>query len=153
VAIEGPITWTKWSHIAINFTEADIKPASFSQIDAMVITAHIDKWDITGVLVDNGYQSEILFLLAFNQMGFDRKQLKEVSKPLYGFGRRRIEPVGSISLPVSFGSLRNAHTKYISLDVVDMNYTPTMLFLKEVSSTPSKQSFIPPIYASRYQLL
>jgi hypothetical protein len=119
----------------------------------MVITAHIDKWDITGVLVDNGYQSEILFLLAFNQMGFDRKQLKEASKPLYGFGRRRIEPVGSISLPVSFGSRRNAHTKYISLDVVDMNYTPTMLFLKEVSSTPSKQSFIPPIYASRYQLL
>jgi hypothetical protein len=34
-------------------------------------------------------------------MGFDRKQLKEPSKPLYGFGGKRIEPVGAITLPVS----------------------------------------------------
>jgi hypothetical protein len=76
----------------------------------MVITTHIDKWDVTRVLVDNGNQTEILFLSVFNQMGFDRRQLKEASKPLYGFGGKRIEPVGSMSLPVSFGSLRNACT-------------------------------------------
>jgi hypothetical protein len=84
----------------------------------MVITVHINKWDVTRVLVDNGSQAEILFLSAFDQMGFDRKQLKEVSKPPYGFGRKRIEPVGSISLPVSFRSLRNPHTEYITFDVV-----------------------------------
>jgi hypothetical protein len=76
----------------------------------MVITTHIDKWDVTRVLVDNGSQAEILFLSAFDQMGFDRRQLKEASKPLYGFGGKRIEPVGSMSLPVSFASLRNART-------------------------------------------
>jgi hypothetical protein len=43
------------------------------------------------VLVDNGSQTEILFLSTFEQMGFDRKQLKEASKPLYGFGGRKIE--------------------------------------------------------------
>jgi hypothetical protein len=48
--------------------------------------------------------------------------LKEASKPLYGFGSKRIEPVGSISLPVSFGSLHNAHIEYITFDIVDMNY-------------------------------
>jgi hypothetical protein len=31
-------------------------------------------------------------------------------KSLYGFGGKRIEPLGSITLPVSFGSLRNART-------------------------------------------
>jgi hypothetical protein len=61
-------------------------------------------------------------------MGFDRKQLKEASKHLYGFGGRRMESIGSISLPVSFGSLLNAHTKYITFDVVDMNYPYNTIF-------------------------
>jgi hypothetical protein len=69
----------------ITFIEADIKLVSFPHTDGMVITSHIDKWDVTRVLVDNGSQAEILLLLTFEQMGFDRKQLKEASKPLYGF--------------------------------------------------------------------
>jgi hypothetical protein len=52
---------------------ADIKLISFPYIDAMVITTHIDKWDVTRVLIDNGSQAYILFLLAFDQMGYDRK--------------------------------------------------------------------------------
>jgi hypothetical protein len=43
----------------------------------MVITVDIDRWDITKILIDNGSQSEILFLAAFDKMGFDQKQLKE----------------------------------------------------------------------------
>jgi hypothetical protein len=42
----------------------------------MVVTVHIDRWDITKILVDNGSQAEILFFTAFDKMGFDRKQLK-----------------------------------------------------------------------------
>jgi hypothetical protein len=42
-------------------------------MDAMVITAHIDKWNVTRVLVDNGSQSEIMFLSTFEQMGFSKK--------------------------------------------------------------------------------
>jgi hypothetical protein len=68
-------------------------------------------------------------------MGFDRKQLKEASKPLYGFGGRRIEPIGSISLPVSFGNLRNARTEYITFDVVDMNYPYNAIFRRGLLNT------------------
>jgi hypothetical protein len=82
----------------------------FSYTDVMVIITHIDKWDVTRVLIDNGSQAEILFLLAFDQMGFDRKQLKEATKMLYGFEGKRIKPVGSISFPVSFDNLQNAIT-------------------------------------------
>jgi hypothetical protein len=32
----------------------------------MVIIAYIDKWDVTIVLIDNGSQSKILFLSAFD---------------------------------------------------------------------------------------
>jgi hypothetical protein len=83
---------------------------SFPHIDVMVITMHIDKWDVTRVLIDNVSQAEILFLSAFDQMGYNSKQLKEAMKPLDGFGEKRIKLVGSISLPISFESLRNART-------------------------------------------
>jgi hypothetical protein len=49
-------------------------------MDAMVITTHIDKWNVTRLLVDNGSQAEILFLSTFEQMSFSKKQLKEASK-------------------------------------------------------------------------
>jgi hypothetical protein len=34
--------------------------------------AHIDKWNVMRVLVDNGSQAEILFLSTFEQMGFSQ---------------------------------------------------------------------------------
>jgi hypothetical protein len=77
VIVEGPIVRTKWSHVQITFTEADIKLASFLHMDAMVITTHIHKWDVMSVLVDNGSHAEILFLSTFEQMGFSKQQLRE----------------------------------------------------------------------------
>jgi hypothetical protein len=68
-------------------------------------------------------------------MGLDRKQLKEAYKPLYGFGRRRIEPIGSVSLPVSFDSLHNARTEYITFDVVEMNYPYNDIFGRGLLNT------------------
>jgi hypothetical protein len=54
---------------------------------------------------------------------------------LYGFSRRRIEPVGSISLPVSFSSLLNSCTKYITFDVVDMHYPYNTIFDRGLLNT------------------
>jgi hypothetical protein len=61
--------------------------------------------------------------------------LKEASKPLYGFGRKKIEPVGSISLHVSFSTLSNARTKYITFDVVDMSYPYNTIFRRGLFKT------------------
>jgi hypothetical protein len=55
-------------------------------------------------------------------MGYDRRQLKEATKPLYGFREKRTKPVGSITLLVSFGNPRNARTQFITYDVVDIHY-------------------------------
>jgi hypothetical protein len=86
----------------------------------MVVTVHIGRWDVTKILIENGSQTEILFLATFDKMGFDRKQLRKQSKPLYGFGGKRIEPVKAITLLVSFGTPKNPCTEYITFDVVDM---------------------------------
>ncbi len=61
-------------------------------------------------------------------MGFDRKQLKELMKSLYGFGGKRIEPVGVITLLVSFGTPQNSCTEYITFNVVDMHYPYNVIF-------------------------
>jgi hypothetical protein len=61
--------------------------------------------------------------------------LDEASKHLYGFGERKIEPVGSISLPVFFSSLSNARTKYITFDVVDINYPYNAIFGRGLLNT------------------
>jgi hypothetical protein len=128
VAVEGTITQTKLSHVSITFFTQDVNLASFPHTDAMVINVHIDRWDVTKILIDNGSQLEILFLSAFGKMGYDKKQLKELTKPLYGFRGKRIEPVGVITLPVSFGTLKNSRTKYITFDVVDMLYPHNAIF-------------------------
>jgi hypothetical protein len=45
---------------------------------------------VSRILVDNGSQTEILFLSTFKKMGYDKRQLKEPTKPLYGFTSKRI---------------------------------------------------------------
>jgi hypothetical protein len=135
VVAEGPITSTKWSHIPLTFTAADIKLVSFSHKDAIVIMMHIDKWDVSRVLINNGSKAKILLLSAFDQMGYDRKQLKEALKPLYDFGGKRIEPEGFISLPVSFKSLKNARTEFVTFDVVDIHYPYNTIFARGLLNT------------------
>jgi hypothetical protein len=106
----------------ITFSAQDVNLASFPHTDGMVVTIHIDRWDVTKIIIDNGSQVEILFLTALEKMGYDRKQLREPMKPLYGFGGKRIELVKVITLPVSFDILKNPRTEYITFDVVDMLY-------------------------------
>jgi hypothetical protein len=98
------MTQTKWSHMLITFSSQDIKQTSFPHTDAMVTTVHIDRWDVTKILIDNGSQDKILFLATFYKIGFDRKQLREPLRPLYNFGWKRIKPVRTITLPVSFAT-------------------------------------------------
>jgi hypothetical protein len=112
----------------ITFSSQDINLTSFPHTDAMVTTVHINRWDVTKILIDNGSQAEILFLATFDKMGFDQKQLREPSKPLYGFNSKGIEPVEAITLPVPFGNPKNPHTEYITFDVVDMTYPHNAIF-------------------------
>jgi hypothetical protein len=135
VVVEGPVIKTKWPHIPITFSTEDINLASFPHTDAMVVTVHINRWDVTRILADNGSQAEVLFLSTFEKMGYDRRRLKESTKPLYGFGGKRIEPVGVITLPISFGGLENPRTEYITFDVVDMHYPYNAIFGRGLLNT------------------
>jgi hypothetical protein len=58
-----------------------------------------------------------------------------LSKPLYGFGDKRIELVGAITLPVSFGTPKNPRTKYSTFNVVDMIYPYNAIFGRGLLNT------------------
>jgi hypothetical protein len=56
-------------------------------------------------------------------------------KPLYGFGGKRIEPVGTITFLVSFGSPKNPHTEYNTFDIVDKTYPYNAIFGRGLLNT------------------
>jgi hypothetical protein len=68
-------------------------------------------------------------------MGYDKKQLKEPMKPIYGFGGKRIEPVRIITLSVSFGTPKKLRTEYIAFDVVDILYPYNLIFGRGLLNT------------------
>ena len=47
---------------------------------------------------------------------------------LIGFGGKRIDALGKISLPVSFRGQENARTEYATFDVVDLYYPYNAIF-------------------------
>ena len=47
---------------------------------------------------------------------------------LIGFGGKRIDALGKISLPVSFESQENARTEYVTFVVVDLYYPYNAIF-------------------------
>lgn len=107
----------KWSHIAKTFIEADLELKSYPHTDAFVIEAHIDK-----VLVDNGSQADIIFHSTLLRMGYTDKDLEPSTVPLYGFKGKKVELEGKIKLPVSFGDISNTRIKFITFNVVKLNY-------------------------------
>ena len=89
---------------AITFTDEDASRIHHPHDDAIVITLLIADYSTRRVLVDNGSSADILYYPAFQQMNLGRKQLRLVYSPLVGFGGMKVQPVGTISLPVVVGA-------------------------------------------------
>jgi hypothetical protein len=121
--MEGRVERTKWSLIPITFLEEDVRLQGFPHNDALVIEANIASWTLGKFLVDNGSSADIIFVDAYDKMGLSRDLLQPPpDTPLYGFDGRLIHAVGKVLLPVSFGTVLNARTEYLSFDVVEMYY-------------------------------
>ena len=60
-------------------------------------------------------------------MKLSKSQLQPSNSPLIGFGGKRIDALGKISLPVSLGQ-ENARIEYVTFDVVDLYYPYNAIF-------------------------
>ena len=89
---------------AITFTDDDAKRIHHPHDDAIVITLFIADYTTRRVLVDNGSSANILYYLAFQQMRLGRDLLCLVNSPLVGFGGMKVQPVGTVTLPVVVGA-------------------------------------------------
>ena len=104
---------------AISFTDEDAERIHHPHDDAIVITLLIADYITRRVLVDNGSSADILYYLAFQQMRLGRDQLRPVCSPLIGFGGMKVQPGGTITLPVVVGSYPQQITKEVNFLVVD----------------------------------
>jgi hypothetical protein len=71
------------------------------------------------ILVDNGSSADILYWLAFQQMGIDREKIKPFGSPLIGFGREVVYPLGIIPLLVTVGTAPRVSTIMVDFLVID----------------------------------
>ena len=89
---------------AITFTDVDAERVHHSHDDVIVITLLITNYTTRRVLVDNGSSANILYYPTFQQMRLGRDQLRPVNSPLVGFGEMKVQPVGTVTLPVIMGA-------------------------------------------------
>ena len=71
------------------------------------------------VLADNGSSADILYYLAFQQMGIGKERLIPTNAPLVGFGGTRVFPLGAITLSVMVDDYPQQITKDMTFLVVD----------------------------------
>ncbi|XP_065617618.1 uncharacterized protein LOC136062473 [Quercus suber] len=88
----------------ISFTDEEAERIHHPHNDAIVITLLIVDYITRRVLVDNGSLADILYYPAFQYMRFRRDQLRPACLPLIGFGGMKVQPMGTITLPVVVGS-------------------------------------------------
>ena len=104
---------------AITFTDEDASRIHHPHDDAIVITLLIADYSTRRVLVDNESSADILYYPAFQQMNLGREQLRPVHSPLVGFGGMKVQPVGTISLPMVVGAYPQQVTRNVNFLVVD----------------------------------
>ena len=92
--------------------------------------------------MDNGSSADILYYPAFQHMRIGQDQLRPVNSPFVGFGGMKVQPVGTISLPVVVGIYPQQITRNVNFLVVDCSSSynaiigrPTLNSWKAVTST------------------
>jgi hypothetical protein len=72
------------------------------------------------VLIDGGAGLNVISHAAFKQLQIPGSRLGP-SRPFSGVGPQPVYPLGSIMLPVTFGTEENFHTENVQFDVVEVN--------------------------------
>ena len=126
----------------IGFSEEDARRFHHPHDDALVVSIQIEDYNTHRVLVDNGSLADILYYLAFQQMGIGREQLIPTNAPLVGFGGTRVLPLGVITFSVVVGDYPQQIAKDVTFLVVDCSSAynailgrPTLNSWKAVTST------------------
>ena len=124
---------------AITFMNDDAERVHHPHDDTIVITLLITNYTTRRVLVDNGSLVDILYPA---EMRLGQYQLRPINSPLVGFGGMKVQPVGTIILPIVVEAYPQQITKEVNFLVVDYSLSynaiigrPTLNSWKAVTST------------------
>ena len=105
--------------LSIGFSEENARHFHHPHNDALVVNIRVRDYNMHRVLVDNGSSADILYYLAFQQMGIDRERLIPTNALFVGFGRTRVFPLGVVTLSVMVGNYPQQITKDVTFLMVD----------------------------------
>ena len=131
--------YLKMSEVPISFSREDRWTSFFEPwklplvLDPVVVGVRLTK-----VLIDGGSGLNILFASTLRQMGLEFGKIKPTKSPFYGIvpGNETI-PLGTISLPVTFGTPENYCTEYITFEVTDFD-----AFYHAILGRPAMAKFV-----------
>ncbi|PKA54879.1 hypothetical protein AXF42_Ash000714 [Apostasia shenzhenica] len=101
VEVDG-ISHQPSSFIPLIFCHEDLPRVGNPHNDPIVATARVTDFDGRRVLLDSGSATDILFESAFLQMGLRETNIFCPGTTLLGFSGERVQPLGFISLSISF---------------------------------------------------
>jgi hypothetical protein len=112
----------RWSEVPISFSRDDqwtsfSEPGKFSLVlDPVVAEVKLNK-----VLIDGGSGLNLIFVSTLKKMGLDFKNMLVPSKsPFYGIvPGNAAHPLGTVVLPVTFGTRENYRTEFIKFEVAN----------------------------------
>jgi hypothetical protein len=123
VMVVSPATleYLRWSEVPITFDRSDHpdfvpKPGWYP----LMFCSIVKDVKLNRILINGGSSLNILFLNTFDQMGLSKSLLRSIRAHFHGIvPGAAVTPVDQISLPVTFGTQENFHTKTIQFEVAN----------------------------------
>ena len=116
-------TYYQWSEQPISFNRADHwcdfdSPGQYLLVVSPIIRSSI----LHKTLIDGGSGLNILFKNTLPGLGISVEDLEESDTPFYDLiPGRGSQPLGHITMPVTFGDEHNYHSEYIRFEVADID--------------------------------
>jgi hypothetical protein len=121
----------RYSEIPISFSQED-HWTSFSEPGKfpLVLNPVVAGSQLTRVLIDGGSGLNLLFTSTLEKMCLDISKMLTPSKaPFYSIIAGNVAtPIGSVTLPVTFGTMQNYHTEYIKFEVANFGSSYHAIF-------------------------
>jgi hypothetical protein len=112
----------RWSEVPISFS-LDDQWTSFSEPGKfpLVLDPVVAEVKLTRVLIDGGSGLNLIFAIMLRKMGLDLTDMLVPSKsPFYGIvAGNAAHPLGTVVLPVTFGTRENYRTEFVKFEVAN----------------------------------
>ncbi|XP_017420406.2 uncharacterized protein LOC108330432 [Vigna angularis] len=111
----------------ITFSDEDFHAPDPDQDDPMVITAEIERYGISKVLVDRGSSVNILYWKTFQQMDTSEDLIVPYDGQIVGFAGERVDTRGYVELRTRLGTGRSSEEKRVWYLLVEANTSYNVL--------------------------